>query len=188
MSPGAFVAIVGVVVLIAVPFLIYNGLIRARNLVTNSWALVDTELQRRHDLVPNLVETVKGYAAHEQQVFEAVTNARARATNAIGTPDAREAPEAALVAGIGQLFAVAEAYPDLKASEQFLGLQRRLVDTEDRIAVARRVFNANVRDYNTRIQSFPGLLFARGGRFAPAHSFDVGGVVRNEGPPAITNL
>ncbi len=181
----AIILIVIFVVVALVPLFVFNGLVRARNLVTNSWALVDTELQRRHDLVPNLVATVKGYAAHEQGVFDALTKARADAVAA--GPDAaqRTESETALVGGLGRLFAVAEAYPDLKANEEFLALQRQLVDTEDRIAVARRVYNANVRDYNTRIQSFPGLVFAGSGRFAVAAPFDVGESIRNEAPPAV---
>ena len=128
-----------------------------RNLTRESWRDIDTELQRRYDLIPNLVNTVKGYAAHEQQTFDAVTAQRADAMAATREPDEQAPREQALGRGVAQLLAVAERYPDLKASEQFLALQRQLADTEDRIQVARRIYNANVRAYDTLVQTFPAV-------------------------------
>ncbi len=170
---AALAVVTALVVVVALgAIVVFNMLVRARNAVTNSWALVDTELERRHDLVPNLVEVVRGYASHERTVLDEVVAARTAAVVAAPTVAARTATEGELVAGVQRLLAVAEQYPDLKAGEQFLALQRRLTDIEDRIAVARRVFNANVRDYNTAIQTFPGMLLA-GRRFLPAEPFTV---------------
>ena len=147
---------------------IYNRLVHLRNVTRESWRDIDTELQRRYDLVPNLVNTVKGYAAHEQQTFEAVTAQRADAMAAHREPDQQAPSEQALGQGVSQLLAVAERYPDLKASEQFLALQRQLSDTEDRIQVARRIYNANVRAYDTLVQTFPAMLVARAFKFTAA--------------------
>ncbi|MCU1429376.1 MAG: LemA family protein [Actinomycetia bacterium] len=151
----------------------YNRFVRQRNLVRNAWHNIDTELQRRYDLVPNLVETVRGYATHEAAVFESVAAARTAAIASQGAPDEQEAPERALVGELRGLFAVAERYPDLKASEHFLELQQQLADTEDRIQVARRIYNANVRALNTRVESFPSLLVARRFGFERQPSFEV---------------
>jgi LemA protein len=163
-------------------FVIYNRLVHLRNVTRESWRDIDTELQRRHDLVPNLVDTVKGYAAHEQQTFETVTRQRAEAMAAHG-PDEQAPREQALGAGVSQLLAVAEQYPDLKASEQFLALQHELTDTEDRLQVARRIYNANVRAYNTLIETFPAVLVARRFGFEVAPFFELDPVVRAAGPP-----
>jgi LemA protein len=166
--------LVGVVAVIAIGALVsYNRFVHQRNLVSNSWHNIDTELQRRYDLVPNLVETVRGYAAHEQRVFTQVTAARATAVAATGPADAQEGPERALVGELRGLLAVAERYPDLQASDHFLALQRELADTEDRIQVARRIYNANVRALNTRVESFPSNLVARGFGFGRAAFFQV---------------
>jgi LemA protein len=151
----------------------YNRFVQQRNLVENSWRNIDTELQRRYDLIPNLVETVRGYAAHEQRVFEAVAAARATALASTGPPATQEAPERALVGELRGLFADAERYPELQASEHFLELQHELVDTEDRIQVARRIYNANVRALNTRVESVPSAFIARWFRFRPAAFFEV---------------
>jgi LemA protein len=151
----------------------YNGLVRLRNYVKESWAQIDTELKRRYDLIPNLVETVKGYAAHERQVFEAVTAARNRAVNSIGSPASQAADEKQFVQSIRGLFAVAENYPQLKANENFLKLQQELINTEDRIQAARRFFNANVRDYNNRVEMFPSSLIAGMFSFAKEEFFEV---------------
>jgi LemA protein len=161
----------------------YNRFVRQRNLVTNAWHNIDTELQRRYDLIPNLVETVRGYAAHEALVLEQVTAARAAAVASTGAPDAQEAPERALVGHLRGLFAVVENYPALKASEHFLTLQRELVDTEDRIQVARRIYNANVRAFNTRVESLPSALVARGFGFEPEPYFEVDAAV--QAPPVV---
>jgi len=140
--------------------LTYNMFVRLRQQLSESWAGIDTELKRRYDLIPNLVETVKGYAGHERRTLEAVTEARARAAASGGSPGAQARDEQELVASLNRLLAVAEAYPDLKASAHFLQLQTELANTEDRIQAARRFFNANVRDLNTRVEVFPSNLVA----------------------------
>jgi len=132
----------------------YNGLVTMRNRTQEAWADIDVQLKRRHNLIPNLVETVKGYAAHERGIFENVAAARARAMGATGVKEKQDA-ENALSQTLKSLFAVSENYPDLKASQNFLELQRELRDTEDKIQAARRFYNANVRDINIRIESFP---------------------------------
>ena len=153
--------------------LTYNTFIRLRQHVSESWAGIDTELKRRYELIPNLVETVKGYAAHERQTIEAVVAARARAASSAGSPGEQARDEQELVASVNRLLAVAEAYPDLKASVNFLKLQQELANTEDRIQAARRFFNANVRDLNTRVAVFPGNVVAGMFGFKPAEFFEV---------------
>ena len=138
----------------------YNRLIRLRNHCYESWSGIDTELKRRYELIPNLVETVKGYAAHERAVLQQVTDARARAVSSNGSPQEQAQDETSLIRALKSFFAVAEGYPELKADRNFLDLQRELANTEDRIAAARRFFNANVRDYNTRTEVFPSNLIA----------------------------
>ena len=138
----------------------YNRLVRLRNEVDTGWANIDVQLQRRTDLIPNLVEAVRGYAAHERAVFDEVTRARTAVQQAQSPGTAADANDI-LTAAIGRLFAVAEAYPDLKASENFLQLQEDLTDTEDKISAARRYYNATVMHYNTAIQSLPWLLLAK---------------------------
>jgi LemA protein len=153
--------VIGVVaVVLAVAVFGYNRLVRLRNEVDTGWANIDVQLQRRADLIPNLVEAVKGYAAHERGVFEEVTRARSALQRAEGPAAAAEA-DAGLSAALGRLFAVAEAYPDLQASENFLRLQEDLTDTEDKISAARRYYNATVMYFNTAVQTFPWLLLAR---------------------------
>ncbi len=151
----------------------YNALVRIRQQVAESWSGIDTELKRRYDLVPNLVETVKGYAAHEREVLQNVTEARARAAASGGSPEDQARDEKALVESMNRLLAVAEGYPDLKASEHYLELQKELANTEDRIQAARRFFNANVRDLNTRIEVFPSNLIAQMFNFEQAGFFEV---------------
>jgi LemA protein len=156
----AVIVIVVVVVLIGVVFWLgYNGLVKRRVQVDNAWSQIDVQLKRRHDLIPNLVETVKGYAAHERGTFEAVTNARANAINAQTPPEQAQA-ENVLTGALKSLFAVAEAYPDLKANQNFLNLQEELTSAEDRIAYARQYYNDSVSSYNTQIQKFPTNLLA----------------------------
>ncbi len=153
--------------------LTYNAFVRVRQQVSESWAGIDTELKRRYDLIPNLVETVKGYAGHERQTLEAVTAARAKAAASAGSPGAQARDEQALVTSVNKLLAVAESYPDLKASANFLQLQKELANTEDRIQAARRFFNGNVRDLNTRIAVFPSSLVASMFGVKPAEFFEV---------------
>jgi len=152
------IAVVALVLLYSVGT--YNGLVRLRQHVRESWSTIDTELKRRYDLIPNLVETVKGYASHERETLQAVIDARARAVASNGTPEEQARDENVLVGALRQLFAVVEAYPDLKANQSFLELQNELTVTEDRIQASRRFYNANVRDLNTRIEVFPSNLIA----------------------------
>src|SRR5436305_5329355 len=142
----------------------YNGLVRLRNRIQNAWAQTDVQRRRRYDLIPNLVETVKGYAAHEKGTFEAVTQARANAINAQG-PAAQAQAENMISGALKSLFAVSEAYPDLKANQNFLSLQEELTGTEGRIAYARQFYNDTVQRFNTKIQSFPTVVLAGMFRF-----------------------
>ncbi|MDQ3086958.1 MAG: LemA family protein [Actinomycetota bacterium] len=152
--------LIGVVALVALFVVVgYNRLVRLRNEVDTGWANIDVQLKRRADLIPNLVETVRAYATHERGVFEEVTRARAALQQA-GTPGTAADANEGLTIAIGRLFAVAEAYPELKASENFLQLQEDLTDTEDKISAARRYYNATVMRFNTAVQSFPWLLVA----------------------------
>jgi LemA protein len=165
--------IVGVVVLLAVwAVLIFNHLVRLGNEAKRGWSNIDVQLKRRADLIPNLVEAVKGYAAHEREVFEEVTAARTAMQQATGPAQAGEANKQA-TAAIGRLFAVSEAYPQLRASENFQKLQDELTDTEDKVAAARRYYNQTVYQYNSRIQSFPDLLIARLGGFNEREFFEL---------------
>ncbi len=150
----------------------YNGFVRLRNLVQESWRQVDVELHRRHDLIPNLVESVKGYAAHERGVFDEVAQARSAALAGGSTPGAQAAQENVLTQALGRLFAVAEAYPVLRASENFQQLQLELTSTEDRIAAGRRFYNANVRTLNTKVESFPSNVIANMFHFTRAEYFE----------------
>ena len=179
--------VVGVVVIIlfALPFGLYNRLVRLRNTVHESWRDIDTELQRRYDLIPNLVNTVKGYAAHESAVFEHVTSLRASAMETARVPASQAPVQQALGQGMGQLMAVAEQYPDLKANQQFLTLQHELIDTEDRIQVSRRIYNANVRTYDSLVQTFPSMIVARLGGFSVEPFFEIDPAVRDAGPPSV---
>lgn len=149
---------------------VYNGLIQLRVRAEGSWSDIDVQLKRRYDLIPNLVETVKGYAAHERKVFESVTEARARAMQA-GTPGAKGQAEQGLTGALKSLFAVAENYPQLRASENFQGLQGSLNQIEEAIQNARRYYNAVVRDYNTKLSVIPDRLIAALGGFSPKEFF-----------------
>jgi LemA protein len=160
---------------------LYNRLVRFRNRVDNAWAQIEVQLKRRHDLIPNLVETVKGYAAHERGTFEAVTNARAAAQRAQG-PAAQALAEGILSQALGRLFAVAEAYPELKASQNFLELQAQLSDTENRIAVSRQVYNDTVLTFNNAIQTFPAVMLANSFGFAKREFFEVDEAAQREVP------
>ena len=153
------IVLVVVVLIVLYGVLAYNGMVRSRNMVDEAWSGIDVQLKRRHDLIPNLVETVKGYAAHERETFQAVTDARTKAMSASG-PAQAGAAEGLLSQALGRLFAVAEAYPQLRAAESFTELQRELSNTEDQISASRRIYNGNVQAYNTAIQTFPSLLFA----------------------------
>jgi LemA protein len=180
--------VLGVVVLLVLAVVVsYNRFVSQRNLIRNAWSNIDTELQRRYDLIPNLVETVKGYAAHEREALDAVVQARANAVASTGAPAAQAAAEGPLVSALRQLFAVSEQYPDLKASANFLSLQQELAVTEDRLQAARRFYNANVQDFNRRVQSFPSNLVARQFGFADEQFFEIEAAVRDEvrRPPTV---
>jgi LemA protein len=164
----------------------YNRFVAQRNLIRDAWANIDTELRRRYDLIPNLVETVRGYAAHEREVFENVTRARAQAAAATGSPAEQAAAEGPLVAALRQLFAVVENYPQLQANQNFLQLQAELANTEDRLQTARRFYNANVRDYNRRVQSFPSNVIASAFGFKEEEFFEIEEAVREAGPPKVS--
>jgi LemA protein len=156
----AIIVIVAIVVLLILVFVVqYNGLVRLRNRIENAWSQIDVQLQRRHDLIPNLVETVKGYAAHERETLDRVVQARNQAVSAQG-PAAQGQAENVLTGALRQLFAVAEAYPDLKANQNFLNLQEELTSSEDRVAYARQFYNDSVLKYNNKIQSIPSNIIA----------------------------
>ena len=179
--------VLGVVALLVILGIVsYNRFVSQRQLIRDSWANIDTELRRRYDLIPNLVETVKGYAAHERQVFENVTRARAAAAAATGSPAEQAAAEGPFVAALRQLFAVVENYPELKANQNFLALQAELSNTEDRLQTARRFYNANVRDYNRRVQSFPSNTMARAFNFKEEEFFEIPDAIREAGPPQVS--
>jgi LemA protein len=163
----------------------YNRFVSQRHLIANAWSNVDTELRRRYDLIPNLVRTVEGYATHEREVLRSVVEARSKAVRSYGDVSDQEPPEQALVESLRSLLAVAEAYPDLKADEHFLELQRELAVTEDRIQAARRLFNGNVRDYNQRVQSVPSNIVAAVARFRRREYFELEAAVRDAGPPRV---
>ena len=150
----------------------YNRLVRLRVNVDNAWSQIDVQLRRRYDLIPNLIESVKGYAAHEREVFEDVTKARAAARDASGVHDQADA-ENAVSKSLGRLLAVAENYPDLKANQNFLALQEELTGTESKIAYARQFYNDEVASLNTKIQSFPSSMIARAGKFQPREFFEI---------------
>ncbi|MBN1553137.1 MAG: LemA family protein [Phycisphaerae bacterium] len=177
----------GIVLLILIWFVAtYNTFVRLRQHVKESWSGIDTELKRRYDLIPNLVETVKGYAAHEKQTLQAVVEARTRAANSHGSPNEQAKDENLFVGALQKLFALAEGYPDLKASANFLELQRELANTEDRIQAARRFYNANVRDLNTRCGVFPSKLIAGMFHFQRAEFFEIDSAAIRE--PVKVNL
>jgi LemA protein len=168
---GAAIVVIVIVVLIVLVFVVgYNGLVRLRNRIDNAWSQIGVQLERRHDLIPNLIETVKGYAAHEKGTFEAVVSARNAAMQAQG-PEQQAQAENVLTGALKSLFALAEAYPDLKANQNFLSLQEELTSTEDRIAYARQFYNDSVVKYNTKIQSIPSNIIAGMFSFAPREYF-----------------
>jgi LemA protein len=168
-----FLIVVVVVVAVVVAVLIYNGLVGQRNRVQNAWAQIDVQLKRRHDLVPNLVNAVKGFMAHERDILDRVTQARANAIAAGSNVAARAEAENALTAATRSLFAVAEAYPTLQANQNMLALQEELASTENRIAFARQFYNDAVMEYNTAQQTLPAALFAATLGFRPAEMFAV---------------
>ena len=172
--------VIGVIVLLAIVYiLIRNGIIASRNRVDEAWSGIDVQLKRRHDLVPNLVETVKGYATHEREVFERVTQARADAMKAQGVNDT-QAAEGQLGGALADLRAVAENYPNLKATENFQQLTRNLSELEDEIQASRRIYNSNVQSYNTKIQQFPSSIVASQGDFTAREFFEIENAAERE--------
>ena len=176
------IVIVGLLVLGALSWiLIRNSIIASRNRVDEAWSGIDVQLKRRHDLVPNLVEAVKGYATHEQKTFENVTKARSQAMEAKGVQDTAQA-ESALSAALGGLRVVAEQYPDLRATENFQQLQQQLSELEDEIQASRRIYNSNVQSYNTKIQQFPASVVADQGDFSDREFFEIDDAAEREVP------
>jgi LemA protein len=168
----AAIIIIAVIVILVIIFVVaYNGLVQLRNRIDNAWSQIDVQLQRRHDLIPNLVETVKGYAAHERQTLEAVVQARNAAVQAQGPAEQAQA-ENVLTGALRQLFALAEAYPDLKANQNFLNLQEELTSTEDRIAYARQFYNDSVLKYDNKRESLPSSVIARMFNFQPREYYE----------------
>ena len=182
-STTIVVIVLGVVLLLIlwVAFM-YNALVRGRNHCDEAWSGIDTELKRRYDLIPNLVSTVKGYAAHERETLERVTQARNAAVASQGSPASQAKDENVLVDSLKRLLAVVESYPDLKANQNFLKLQQELVNTEDRIQRARRFYNGNVRDYNNRVQVIPSALIARPFGFKEREFFEIESAVERQAP------
>ncbi|HXM53335.1 MAG TPA: LemA family protein [Candidatus Binatus sp.] len=174
MSPGWLIVLAIVVIVVLFLVLTYNRLVTMRQRVKEAFSDIDVQLKRRHDLIPNLVETVKGYAAHERGVFDEVTQARAGAIAAGAQgPQQRAAAEDMLTGALRSLFAVAEAYPQLQAVQEFKDLSENLRDTEDKIQFARRFYNGQVRDYNTALQTFPTVLLAGAMGFTASEYFEV---------------
>jgi len=177
----ALLVVAGFVLVIAVMVIaLFNGLVRTRNACDESWADIDTELRRRYDLIPNLVETVKGYAAHEKETLDRVVKARNVAMASTGSPASQAKDENVLVGALRQLFALAESYPNLKANENFLKLQEELANTEDRIQRSRRFYNGNVRDLGNRIGTFPSNIIANMFGFARREYFEIEDAVVRE--------
>jgi LemA protein len=172
--------VVGLAVLLGVIYvLIYNGMVGARNRVDEAWSGIDVQLKRRHDLIPNLVETVKGYATHEQQTFQNVTAARADAMKASGV-NATQQAEGKLSGALADLRLVAENYPDLRATENFQKLQADLNEIEDEIQASRRIYNSNVQSYNTKIQIFPNSIVANLANFEDREFFEIEDATQRE--------
>jgi LemA protein len=190
MMPKAFaglaclaVVALGAVILIAVLWFVfaYNGLVRLRNTVKEAWAQIDVQLKRRCDLIPNIVETVKGYAAHERETLENVIKARQAGLSATGVKEQAEADNM-ITGALGKLFALSEAYTNLKANENFLALQEELSSTENKIAFSRQYYNDSVRTFNTRLQTFPTNIVAGLFHFQPAEFFEVTDAAQREAP------
>lgn len=178
-----WILVVVVAVIVGWALAAYNGLIKKRNQVQESWSDIDVQLKRRHNLIPNIVNTVKGYASHEQETFDKVTKARTQAMNA-GSPEEQAKAENFLSSTLKTLFAVSENYPELKANANFLELQRELSDTENKIQAARRFYNNNVRDFNTAIQTVPTNIVANMFKFKEENFFEL----ENEAEKAVPEV
>lgn len=171
MSVALIIVVIVVVLVLVLAFALYNGLVKARLKVREAWSAIEVQLQRRASLIPNLVETVKGYAGHERGTLESVTQARA-ALQSAGTPEQAAQANNMLTGALRTLFAVSEAYPDLKANQNFLSLQHDLADTEDKISYARTYYNAATREYNSKVQTLPTVIIAGPLGFRPAQFFE----------------
>jgi LemA protein len=169
---SGIIVLVVLALLVGVVVALYNKLVRLRQNVRESWSAIDTELRRRYDLIPNLVETVKGYASHEKETLESVIAARNAAASNNGTPAQQAVTENQLSSALRQLFALSEAYPDLKANQNFNQLQAQLEETENRLGQSRRFYNANVRELNTATETFPSVLIANSFGFRPEAYFE----------------
>jgi LemA protein len=176
--------IIGIIVILVFIFIgFYNDLVRLRNQVKNAWAQIDVQLKRRHDLIPNLVETVKGYVKHERETLESVTKARNLAQQAVSAgPEERSRLEGELSSALSRLIAVAESYPDLKANQNFLALQEELTSTENKISFARQFYNDSVLNYNNKTQMFPSSIIAGMAGFKPGEFFEVNVAEEREAP------
>ena len=176
------IIIVALLLLAGLSYILFrNGIISSRNRCEEAWSGIDVQLKRRHDLVPNLVESVKGYASHEKSTFEKVAQARAAAMQASGPEEAGKA-ETQLTSALGGLRVVAEQYPELRATENFQQLQRQLSELEDEIQASRRIYNSNVQSFNTKIQQFPGSIIANQGGFTAKPFFEIGDAAERETP------
>jgi len=164
--------IFAVILVLIIAIFMYNRLIRSRNILNEAWSGIDVQLKRRHDLIPNIIETVKGYVKHERKVLEEITNLRSRLANP-ATVQEKGQLENSFSQALKSIFALAEAYPDLKANQNFIELQHTLADAEEQIQLARRYYNGAARDYNTMVQSFPGNLMARMFGFSKAEFFEI---------------
>jgi LemA protein len=177
---GPMLIVIGVVFFLPIVYVVltYNTLVALRNHIRDAWGNIDTELKRRYDLIPNLVATVKGYAAHEKEIFERVSQLRSQCLASRGSVQQQATDEIQLVGALQQLLGVVENYPQLKADQNFLKLQKELVNTEDRIQAARRFFNGNVRDYRNKCETFPSSIIAGAFGFQPEDYFSVSPSVR----------
>lgn len=178
------IVIAAIVLVVMFVVVLYNGLIRSRNTVDNAWSQIDVQLKRRLDLIPNLVETVKGYASHEQRTFDAVISARNSALAAPSAPGPQAAADNAVSGALRQLFALSESYPDLKANQNFLALQEELTATESRVAYARQFYNDSVLTYHNKLDTFPTVLIAKLGSFARREFFEADAAAQN--PPSVS--
>jgi len=181
MTTSLIIILAAIAILVIWLIAIYNGLVRLRNQVKEAWSDIDVQLKRRYDLIPNLIETVKGYAGHEKEVFEKVTEARTRAISASGTAEKAQA-ENALSSTLKSLFAVSENYPQLRASENFSKLQEELSDTENKIQAARRFYNGNVMNFNTKQEVFPSSMIASTFGFTKSEFFEIEEPTEKEAP------
>jgi LemA protein len=177
---GPMLIVIGVIFLLPIVYVVltYNTFVALRNHIRDAWGNIDTELKRRYDLIPNLVATVKGYAAHEKEIFERVSQLRSQCLASRGSVQQQATDEIQLVGALQQLLGVVENYPQLKADQNFLKLQKELVNTEDRIQAARRFFNGNVRDYRNKCETFPSSIIAGAFGFQPEDYFSVSPSVR----------